>query len=323
MKVLYDHGAAEISTHPAARAWHQLHTGRGPVAIEAVKFPNWKKSTTSIYRLHGCASGPVIAKRCRAAKLAVERRVYLDVLGSLGMDLPYCYGYTADQDGVSAWLFLEQVSGTRYSEDNPRHRSIASSWLARMHLVTNRLALASILPAVTLERYRRLFDFSLAAFIRCCARHDLENDVRVAVTSALRMLERLAPHWSTIEELWAQTPRCLVHGDFIAKNALIDESGEEPRIRVLDWEASGWGCPAEDLAGLDIRVYADHAGALWQDFGEERLQLLADIGAALRAVAFLKVYSGVVPERIVHVVDDIAGHARELEAAEERLGFLS
>jgi hypothetical protein len=321
MTLLHDHGAADVSTHPAARAWRQLHTGRAPAAIEAVKFPNWKKSTTAIYRLHGCASGPVIGKCCRAAKLAVERRVYLEVLGSLGMDLPCCYGYTADQDGVSGWLFLEQVSGTRYSEDDARHRSIASSWLGRMHLVTNGLALASILPPVTVERYRRLFDFSLEAFIRCCARHDLENDVRVAVTSAVRRLERLAPHWSTIAKLWAQAPRCLVHGDFIAKNALIDESGGEPRIRVLDWEASGWGCPAEDLAGLDIRVYRGHAGALWQDFGEERLQLLADIGSALRAVAFLKVYSGVVPERIVHVIDDIARYARQLEAAEERLGW--
>ena len=314
-----DLGVADVSAHRAARAWRQLQMGRAPVAIDAVKFPNWKKSTTAIYRLHGCASGPVIAKCCRASKLEVERRVYMEILGSLGMDLPHCYGYTPDLDGVSGWLFLEQVSGKRYSEDDARHRSLASSWLGRMHLATSRLELASTLPPVTVGRYRRLFDFSLEALVRCCARHDLENLGRAALTSALRGLERLVPHWPAIEELWARAPRCLVHGDFIAKNALIDECGAEPRIRVLDWEATGWGCPAEDLAGLDIRVYADHAGALWKDFGEEGLQLLANIGSAFRAVAFLKVYSGVVPERIVHVVDDIAHYARQLDAAEERL----
>ena len=70
-------GGADMTVHPAARAWQQLQPGMLPASIDAVKFPNWKRSKTRIYRLTGCAPGKhgVIAKCAPAAKLDVERRV--------------------------------------------------------------------------------------------------------------------------------------------------------------------------------------------------------------------------------------------------------
>lgn len=314
---------AGISAHPAVRAWQQLRVGRAPVSVDAVKFADWKKAKTLIYRLIGCVPGdhPVIAKCGRASKLDVEQRIYTQVLGPLGIDLPHCYGYVDDPGGATGWLFLEEVSGVQYSEEDAGQRFLASSWLGKMHAATSVLGPAVILPRVTLDRHRRSLDVALASLLRSYPHQDLTDMDRHALASAARALERLARHWPLIGDLWTLAPRCLVHGDFIAKNVLVDDRGAQPRIGVLDWGRSGWGVPAEDLAGLDIGVYTAHASTLWTDFGQARLRLLAEIGSAFRAIGFLEDYSVVIADRIVHVVDEISHYGGLLEAVEDRLGW--
>ncbi|NYI04394.1 phosphotransferase family protein [Allostreptomyces psammosilenae] len=44
--------------------------------------------------------------------------------------------------------------------------------------------------------------------------------------------------------LWA--PRCLVHADLMWDNCLVDAAAP-PRVRVIDWELSGYGDPAWDV----------------------------------------------------------------------------
>jgi len=317
------HNLADVSSHPAVRAWRQLQVGCVPTSVENVRFKNWKESKTLIYRLRGCAHDErhVIAKCCRASKLEVERLVYLEMLGPLGMDLPHCYGYAADSDGISGWLFLEEVCGVPYSENDRHHRSMASAWLAKMHVATSQLGLPSALPVFTLDRYWRDLDSALESLSRDDIHRDGKGKHRRVLTSVERALERVRKRRSAIGDLWNRAPRCLVHGDFFGKNALVDGGGADPKLRVLDWESSGWGVPLEDLAGLDITVYASHAAALWKDFGEERLRLLADVSSAVRVVAFIEAYAGVAADRFCYVVDHLAHYGSMLEGIEDRLGW--
>lgn len=46
----------------------------------------------------------------------------------------------------------------------------------------------------------------------------------------------------------AWTPDCLVHGDVKWDNCLVDLDRDPPRVRLIDWELSGWGDPAWDVA---------------------------------------------------------------------------
>lgn len=317
-----DHTVVDVSAHPAARAWQRLQMGSLPVSVHAVKFPKWKTSKTVIYRLLGCAAGhAIIAKYCEASSLDVEWRVYMQILGPLRIDLPHCYGYVVDPDGTSGWLFLEEVSGVQYSEEDSRHRSIASSWLGNMHSATGTLEPPAAFPPLTLDRYWDDLESALASLSRDSQYPVLTNADRLALTTAERGLERLARQRSAVSDLWSRAPHCLVHGDFFGKNVLVDERSAEPKLRVLDWERSRWGVPMEDLAGLDIPVYGTHAAALWQDFGEARLRLLAEVSCAFRAVACLEAYSAVDRDRFIHVIEDIAHYGGLLECVEDHLGW--
>jgi len=322
---LLDHdGGLDMTFHPAARAWQQLQPGTLPASIDAVKFPNWKRSKTRIYRLTGCAPGKhgVIAKCAPAAKLDVERRVYMQILGPLGMDLPHCYGHVADPDGVFGWLFLEEVRGVRYSEDDSRHRLLASAWLGKMHAATSGMrSAAEHLPPVTLDKYWDDIDLARGSISRHCQHRDRNDTERLSLAPADRLLERVARRRSAVDDLWNRAPHCLVHGDFFGKNAVVDERGAEPTVRVLDWASSGWGVPMDDLAELDMTVYGTHAATLWQDFGEERLLLLARIGSAFRAIACLEAFSAVPCDGFRDVADDIVYYVARLQAIEDQLGW--
>ena len=310
--------------HPAARAWHQLQPGNPPVSIDAVRFPRWKRSKTRIYRLTGCAPGThaVIAKHAPAAKLDVERRVYMQILGPAGMDLPHCYGHVADPDGLSGWLFLEEVRGVGYSEDDSRHRLLASAWLAQMHAATGGMrSSAEHLPPVTLDRYWGDIDLARGSISRHGRHRDRNDAERLSLAAADRLLERFARRRAAVDDLWNRAPHCLVHGDFFGKNAVVDERGAAPRVRVLDWASSGWGVPMDDLAELDMTVYGAHAATLWEDFGEERLLLLARIGSALRAVACLEAFAAVPCEGFRDVTEDIVYYVARLQASADQLGW--
>ena len=317
-------GGADIIVHPAARAWQQLQPGNLPGSIEAVRFPNWKRSKTRIYRLTGCAPGnhAIIAKYAPAAKLDVERRVYMQILGPLGMDLPHCYGHVADPDGVSGWLFLEEVRGVGYSEDDSRHRLLASAWLGNMHTATSGMrSAAAHLPPVTLDRYWDDIDLARGSISRHGRHRDRNDAERLSLAAADRLLERFARRRAAVDDLWNRAPHCLVHGDFFGKNAVVDERGAEPRVRVLDWASSGWGVPMDDLAELDMTVYGAHSATLWEDFGEERLLFLARIGSALRAVACLEAFSAVPCDGFRDVTEDIVYYVARLQASADQLGW--
>jgi aminoglycoside phosphotransferase (APT) family kinase protein len=51
--------------------------------------------------------------------------------------------------------------------------------------------------------------------------------------------------------------RCLIHGDLRRENVLASPSGDKAAVTVIDWELSGSGDPAWDLAGVLTEVSLD------------------------------------------------------------------
>jgi len=312
----------------AASAWHGLRIGRTPTDIQVVsprgrKHPRKHRGKSIVYRL--VAGGPegesVIAKRSRALSIAVESHIYREVLGPLDLGLPRCYGHLPDADGALAWLFLEEVRGVKFREDDDEHRQLASAWLGQMHAATGALWHPARQPVSTANGYRESIDVASARVRRCQRRADLEDENRQLLSSMERTLGRLTARWATVAQLWQLAPRSLVHRDFIDKNVLVDHARQPRQIRVLDWEVSAWGVPAEDLAGVDIETYHAHAEPLWAGYGQSRLQLLAKVGTALRAASFLKAYAKGLESVWFEDRDEVAEHCACLANIEDQLGW--
>ena len=53
----------------------------------------------------------------------------------------------------------------------------------------------------------------------------------------------------------------------------------------LDWEAAGWGVPADDIQELDIPTYWSVIRNDWTDVDLQDVQQLADYGKVFRCLA--------------------------------------
>ena len=146
------HDVTELS---AIEAWDRLRLGGIPTSVDAVSHGSKRRrrkqrGKSVLYRLLGAGphGEPVIAKHSRAISIAVEAHVYQHVLAPLDLDVPRCYGSVpAVRDG-SAWLFLEDVTGETFREDDDedrhrhhhfplrsvwQHRSRSQNWGRRIH----------------------------------------------------------------------------------------------------------------------------------------------------------------------------------------------
>jgi aminoglycoside phosphotransferase (APT) family kinase protein len=73
---------------------------------------------------------------------------------------------------------------------------------------------------------------------------------RTVLRSLVLSCDLVEDRWSEVEGFCAHLPPTLVHGDFVPKNIRIRHNGADPELLVFDWEGSGWGVPAADLADL-------------------------------------------------------------------------
>lgn len=84
--------------------------------------------------------------------------------------------------------------------------------------------------------------------------------------------------------VWSDT--CLIHGDIRRDNWAFSVTSGRPRLKVLDWELSGYGDPAWDIASVFAEASLDivHDGA---DVSDD--QWITRIGAA--TAEFVRAYS--------------------------------
>jgi aminoglycoside phosphotransferase (APT) family kinase protein len=250
--------------HPALCAWRRLG-GVEPSAVLVVKEECFSERLSRIYRLEGVQSGgaAVIAKRSAAPGIAVERRIYEEMLADLALPVLRCLGGAPDPDPRFAWLFLEAAEGADFDADSPAHREAAAAWLAGLHMGTEGHATLPELPDRGPDHYLEHLRSGRRRIAECFENPVLRDADRELLDAILRALDVVESHWSAVEEICGCAPRVLVHGDFAARNVRVEGDGSAARLWVFDWEVAGRGSPGIDLVRADAETYARTVCERW------------------------------------------------------------
>ena len=286
-----------LGRHPAARGWRRLRPGAALDEIRVLKEPSKGVKKSAVYRLDGAGPGgrPVIAKLALRDSAALEARVYERFLGPIGLPAPAYYG-TLDDDGPYRWLFIGDASGRRYSPADPRHRRLAGRWIARLHEGASSLPGAERLPDRGTAHHLEALGAARGAMLA----HGDDPSLAPAEASVLRhlavLLEEVRASWVRMEEICAELPPTLVHGDLVRKNLRIRAVAGGVGAIAFDWENSGWGPPALDLAqsatserfaaSACLEAYRSTRGPV--SLPPEQVERQAAAGTALRFLAAIR-----------------------------------
>jgi len=323
---------ATLKSHPAVRAWCQLHPDSEPLRIEPLRV---RKQKNKIYRIVGAGwdGTAVIAKRSRKADALIERTVYEEIFPRLTVPSLRYYGSLEDADAEYCWLFLEDATGAKYSKLLAAERAQVARWLALLHTSAAEAAAKAGLPDGGPGRYREFLRSAREGILQHLDNPVLDPDDIAFLDAMLARLTELDGRWNRLEEICDGVPPTLVHGDFNGKNLRLRPSGDGSAVVVFDWEDAGWGVPAVDLAqqavpssGLsanpDIQTYWSTVRDRWPDTSPEAVQRLASCGTVFRALAALHWEScNLATEWASRSVSNIRLYDAELAHAIARLGW--
>lgn len=274
-----------LSTHPAVRAWRATDPSRtAPHTIQVLR----EHAASAVYRLEG--AGPlgdaVIAKRTSPAAAAVECSVYQKILPRLPLTAARCYGGDAG-DGMSRWLFLEDVGEQRYVEADPEHLALVARWVALLHTTAAALpaGAADSLPDAGPVRYLAHLRAGRERIERRLARATLSAGDVALLESIRSVQDYLESRWDWIEEACLGLPGTLVHGDFRPRNVFVRPLTSGLACYPVDWETAGWGIPAADLAFMDPTAYWVAARPGWAGLTLTTVQRLRAVGRVFRGLA--------------------------------------
>jgi Phosphotransferase enzyme family len=274
---------SNLSEHPAVLAWSQLAQG-GSEPREILVLS--KRVKSSIYRLVGASpSRPsVVAKYCQRQTASHERIIYEEILPKLPVTAPRFYGFIMGKTDYD-WLFLEDVQGERYSRSNEAHSILAARWLGLLHTSAAKLGAAEVLPERGPEYFLGQLKVAHQRLSRSLSTLDLTPPDFAVFATVVSQCAFLKSHWNQIERWCERMPRTLIHGDFKPRNAVIRHGRERTAFLPFDWEASGWGVPAADLAFIDIPVYHSTVQDVWPTLDFRDVRRMAVVGKIFRAIA--------------------------------------
>ena len=271
------------SNHPALQAWGQLNPGPFElVEISVLK----KRFKSTLYRIDGlgptCPS--LVAKYCRREVAVRERLIYEHILPSLPVTFPRYLGFVEGNDGYD-WLFLEYVQGEQYSRERHDHSVLAGTWLGMLHASAAHAVISVHPPDLGPQHYLVLLQNSRGKF-RCSLRQLrlLPEDLDV-IRAVMTQCDFLESHWEQVERWCHRMPPTLVHGDFKPRNAVIRRTVAGAVFFPFDWEACGWGVPAEDLAYVHLPSYHSSLQSQCLCVGMQELQSMKALGRIFRGLS--------------------------------------
>jgi thiamine kinase-like enzyme len=273
---------SETPGHQALEAWRKLRDKRqatGKISLLKKRF----KST--IYRIDeiGRGASSIVAKYCRREVAAHERIIYERILPELPISSPRYYGYVEGEKEYD-WLFLEYAHGEQYSRFRDDHSIPVARWLGRLHSSAANVPTAAQLPD---RNHRHHLTLLLEA------RKKLQSNLRelnlptaelAIIEAAISQCDFLESHWKRVEEWCNRMPGTLVHGDFKPRNVVIRRGPRGSAVLPFDWEASGWGMPASDLAYIDLAAYHEIVKHRWPTVNLEDVQSMKIIGRIFRGL---------------------------------------
>jgi hypothetical protein len=279
-----------LQEHQAFRAWCQVQSDHlEPGSIEVLKY----KIYGAVYRLNGIRPDgtAVIAKRCRQATGHVEHVIYEQLLPRIPGPMVRCYGFLREPEGEFCWLFLEDAADGPYSAQVAQHRVLAAYWLGKMHLAPVPAEIKAQLPKRGLDYYLQSLHNCRAALLAHVGRTALAVDDTALFGRLVVFCDELESQWDQIEKTCEVMPHALVHGDFVVKNLRVQHDATGPALLVFDWQFSGWGIPATDLAQFighvaspDLAVYRSVLNRQHPSLDARDIQRVAACGNLLRAL---------------------------------------
>lgn len=230
-----------------------------------------------------------VPKREPGIRQERELSVYRDILSTADLGTPQFLGAEWDEQEGIFWLFLELVPGKPLRELDLSGWTLSAEWLGRMAGTfadrTDWLASHAILAMYDPAGYRAAMRKSVI-------------EVESIAPDLLGRWMCVVGEVDAVLDSMADLPCTLVHGDFCARNILIDPS-HPPRVCPVDWERAAVGPLYEDLAyivdGLDplararcLEAYRREAGRAGQDLpGSSEMSFWIDTYRLIRIMTWL------------------------------------
>ncbi|MDQ3844918.1 MAG: aminoglycoside phosphotransferase family protein, partial [Bacteroidota bacterium] len=276
-----------LEEHSAVQMWREL-VGKNsiPCSINKLKINKRKE----VYRLNGV--GPsgysVIGKRALRSTLSIERIVYEKILPQIPSAYLKYYGFIEEKESDFCWLFIEEAPGVPYSELNGLHRALASNWLAIMNVTTAHLPPPNLLPIVSYHRHLSCLNMASDIIIKYFTHPVLTKKDTAILENIIGYFTVIKNHWDEVSGFCDSLPLCLIHGDFYGKNIHVNEKDCNPELYVMDWEAAGWGIPAEDFGELDVGVYWSVVKNLDFPLTLQNVQWLSNFGLMFKYINLIQ-----------------------------------
>ena len=285
----------ETQAHAAAVAWRAVGAGGPPHEIRILKERSKGLRKSAVYWLAG--AGPqgqhIVAKLAQRAIARHEALVYRSVLAPLRIATPRLHG-VVEQNERFTWLFLDDAEGEPYDPLADAHRLAAGRWLATLHLGAARHT-GTVLPDRSLESSIVSLRTGARAIDRIAGHPEFSADEHASLRRTRCALEVAEGRWAEVQALAAPLPVTIVHGDFVRKNLRVVGPPGAASLVAFDWERSGRGSAALDLAQLEesrrfsanpcLEAYTEQLRTGGFDVPVAVVERAATVGTILRCLA--------------------------------------
>ena len=280
--------ACDHVDHPAVKAWAKV----APAGADVERLVRLRaKENLEIYRLTTAnGQGSVIAKRTDSQTVGLEVTIHGQVLPRLPHPMLRYFGTVSDEDPRFGWLFLED-GGDDYCSLT-RHGELAAEWLATVHGAGAGLDIVPSLPARGSDHYLTQMRAGRREILEHFDNPALDVGDRALLKGLLSMFDRIESRWSGIEGLCRELPHTLVHGDLAPRNLRLLRREAGPTVVAFDWEWSGYGPPAVDVAQLagqgssaSLSRYRATLSAHASHLDEDAVHALVLLGTGFRLIS--------------------------------------
>lgn len=197
-----------------------------------------------------------------------EIEVYQTLLAP-DADAPRFIAAEIDESSGRYLLFIEHVDGLPLWQAGKLDMwLVAARWLASFHQSAQKTGGPA---GNSLLKYNRLF---YAVWPKRAAEFIRRNSLANATTKSF--IEQLSSQYQRVIDRLSAAPTQLIHGEFVPSNILVQQSGQGPRIRVVDWEMAALGPTMMDLADLTGGDWSESDKATIVDAYFDGLQLSVD-----------------------------------------------
>jgi hypothetical protein len=279
--------------HPAVQAWRRLRP-HSIVSTQVAPIGDKRslKRKRQIFRFAVGGAAPdglsVVAKRSSIESGQAEHHAY-EILAHLFVPCLTCYGLVSDGDD-GYWLFLEDARGEIFDSTSDRHRSSAYDWIARMHVETARGGEPH--PRGRGVDYYRELCSANRNYLRS-AQQSVTFEVEDAHTlnGLVAALGEVDAHWEALRFACDRVPQSLTHNALLDRNLRVRQHRGVVDFVAFDWEHSGWGTPAVDIARLAgwapeeaVQEYSRNVRSAWPRVSVADIEKLAVSGRLFRSI---------------------------------------